>query len=426
MGFEFEAGGVLSGELRGKKLEYLAKKAKLLTGAGFVIEADEVGGVSDVEFVVDPVEETQAGETRLREVIGRMVKLTEAADKLINNEDKYIPMQALRDYGTPEANRYINPYRLWRAQVQATAGIRLESLNTVLGHLAQPNQSGALSGQQSENLEEQKESEITPLLEPIHQQPSGLAMSNLFSGDDELAAVHAAAQAQVAQIFHDANPAVAGLVGMLANYLVRGAKGVPEYGKTISGSLMARTDFAYIFAMLPAQSRAYFQANPERFVNLVIAVAHQADNTHTYNKGDAVFSGGLYNIKPEKQQSAPIMTGLKIGAWLRNLVPPLSDQPSWLKRLVGSPLGTDLLTAKSFPGSAEARAEVESLGGYGYKKDILNQQPITLMDRLFGQRKPPVPAPIFEFRALRTADPQNWVEYAVSMLKYVRLVNQRR
>ncbi|MBC3839435.1 hypothetical protein GXW82_02115 [Streptacidiphilus sp. 4-A2] len=67
-----------------------------------------------------------------------------------------------------------------------------------------------------------------------------------------------------------------GLVMHLAAYVLAG-QGLQAgaNAKSIAGGLMARTDFAHNFRLLPAGPQAYFREHPDRFAALVLSAAHQ-------------------------------------------------------------------------------------------------------------------------------------------------------
>src|SRR5205085_1432365 len=81
-------------------------------------------------------------------------------------------------------------------------------------------------------------------------------------------------------------PELRALVINLVIYLVRGAIGVPGYGKTIAGSFLARTDFATIFKQLPKPLYDYLTSYEDIFIHIVISAAADAVSTKKQYKGN--------------------------------------------------------------------------------------------------------------------------------------------
>lgn len=412
IGFEFEAGRLRSFGPGGTDLE---KKDLLLSGQGFTVEADELNGMSDVEIVTEPVEETTAGEQKLVSTMNNVVSFTRAADRIGDARgeavDERLPLEWFRAFGTPVANRFMQ-YGMWQSTVQATAGIKPQHLYKVLEHLG-------TRPEDPEPLDQDEDGkEGSGLLE---QEAERREEVDLFARDPQVRDAHQATGRALARNFRDieAPDSVKGLVGLLTIHLVRGQQGVPAYAKTISGPLLARTDFATLFSLLPAPWKLYFKQNPNDFVHLVINAAVGASGKR-FTADDPVFAGGLYNDEnfTSQKSGAPNVSGLTIGAWLRGLVgdvPLATGSLSWLKRYIGEPRGKDQLTSQHFPGSPAAKGELESLGSYGSKTDLIGGS------WLFGGG---TQAGIFEFRETgQSLTPNAWLSYAVAMLRYVRAVN---
>jgi len=452
IGFEFESGFVIStSDAKGD--HKLAKKDRLLTADGYTVEADELGSYSDVEFVTEPFEETEAGEQRAVATVKRIVEFTEQADQREETRDEpgRMPIDTMRDFGSPVANRYFRPGG-WTAQVQVTAGILAGKLDVVLDKLAadprsqtqpeerQPErleiheddgleifeQEGVRRRKakgESENLKEEKgpendredSMERHAVLEESTESSSS-DTSSLLNGDSDVGAVLPVVRDMLSRQRLPAE--IAGVVALLALYLVRGAGEIPAYGKTISGPLMARTDFGTIFALLPAAVQLHFKRKPEAFVKLVTGAATAAKPELDFSEDRPVYQRGLYNDSNHRSQKAkePDMTGLTIGAWLRGIVGSVSEVPSLLKPFIGEAKGVDRLTAKHFPGDPRAKKEIESLGEYGHKTDLHGGT------RLFGGGKQ---MPIFEFRGLSDLATGRWVDFAREFHRMIVAVNRK-
>jgi len=439
VGFEFEMGQAISWSSSAKRLE---KRDRMLTGVGFYLEADDQGELSDSEFVVEAVEETPDGEQRLRSAIKKMVKITEKIERLLKSKyerNKAVPTSELTEFGTVPTLTWIQLRRGgWGAQVQATAGIKLSSLDKAFKDLSDVPDLPAIDIW--EVKKEKERNDDSPLLK------AKVEGSQRWFGEEDTQAgkIRKAAKRIIAETFKGRHPSLTGLITILAVYLVRGAGGSSSYAKKISGPLMARTDFATIFSLLPQSQKDYFRAHPDSFVSLVTSVARTADTetvpverdrqekekeeeitvqavkrANEYSSTDPVLKGGIYTNDPHPSGGrAPDVSGLTVGDWLRGIVGPPTNP--WLPTmLVGQAKGVDKLTAKHFPGTKAAKEEIESMGSYGARTDA--SAPAMNGRYLFGKG---TPRPIFEYRGLKTLGPDEWEDFAVDFLRYIRKINQ--
>jgi hypothetical protein len=203
-------------------------------------------------------------------------------------------------------------------------------------------------------------------------------------------------------------PALTALVTQLTMYLVRGAQGLPGYGKLIAGGLMGRTDFAKVFNLLantdwPVYN--YFRNFPNVFVNVVMRAASNAYG-HQLNDAGPVFEGRLYN-DPGMYANDPNFQA--------NLLPQLK-RDDWLRGIVNN---IDKMTAISYPVSGSKkqkknqRAEIESLGGYGAGVD---QVPTNIVGNLED-------APIVELRGLKPIYSGMLTPMMLDLYRYIHIVN---
>ena len=138
-----------------------------------------------------------------------------------------------------------------------------------------------------------------------------------------------------------------GLVMHLAAYVLEGqALQAGANAKSIAGGLMARTDFAYNFGLLPAGVRTWFRENPDRFVDLVLAAAH-AQGTGGQPLFGASVERGLANDRTQTT------IGLTRQQWLHAL-----------------PLGHDLLKNAAYLTDEEQGMVADEQGAEAVHKSL--------------------------------------------------------
>ncbi len=394
VGFEFEIDSVWSYRKNAfGKLENLKKKDKIVEGEGFNLEADEMPGHSDMEFVTDAFPETSAGGKALAKAVTKIAGIIETLTTSPDREK--VPAKSLATYGRPKKNRFLVPQsKPLVGKPQVTAGLRLDALDRLFEEVKQqpvapseaPNAAVVFGGQMAPRT----------MIREANAKSSGVG---------PVATAREETRKALGQIPQEGigGPELSALVTQLVLYLVRGACGVPGYGKTIAGEFMGRTDFAKIFQLLPKTEKEYFQEDPDRFVNLVLGAARAASRTEGY-QGDmspegAVFEGKLYNDQSmygnnKKLYQKDLLPQLKRGQWLRGIVE-----------------GKDLLTFANYPGKKKHKEEIESLGGYGSKVDELS----------WGNDSSP--APIIEFRGLKELYAGLFVPFALDFFRYVHTIN---
>ncbi|WP_244188948.1 DUF4157 domain-containing protein [Streptomyces yokosukanensis] len=227
-------------------------------------DASPTGG-SNLEWITDPL-------TSLADVGTVMDNVTAMARSLDDRRaDEYIPSEEVTaGGGTPRPNLRIYPDgNALSFAPQATLGARLERLPKLIDYLG--------------NRKPMSVMERVPLLGSSRVKGRGQASADLSAGGlGELPAARAGADTAIRALLpqlgfraskSDTN-ALTGLVMHLAAYLIQGQNLQPgANAKSIAGALMARTDFARSFSLLPQNLKGHFQANPETFVALVLQAA---------------------------------------------------------------------------------------------------------------------------------------------------------
>jgi hypothetical protein len=197
-----------------------------------------------------------------------------------------------------------------------------------------------------------------------------------------------------------------GLVALIITYIEAARYPLPNYAKAIA-PVMARTDFAAMFAQLPDEEKTYFSNNNgAEWVRLLEAVPDFANAVNLANgtvvpavdMTQPLFEGGIYHSKPGFNHG--ILDTLTRDMWLR-----------------GMTQGTDYLTRKHIAATGAgkvAKPQIESLGSHGNKTEKVGLEPTP---------NARTNAPIFELRGMDRVDLQDLVTWGVNVLRYIRALN---
>jgi hypothetical protein len=267
VGFEFETGWLVTKE-ENQQQKSLKKKDPVGAGGygGFNVEADEaLNDASEVEFVLHPP---------LPVVRGGIAALSGVMDGIVSVGNQ---LKTARSQGGNQ------PFRLstatgrqaddaWqitpgdadlKAGPQVTAGLLLSELSK----LGENSQEAPLPGGFN-RTKMTAQSNTAAFAE--------LDRSKVVLPDDEMSAE------------------LVGLLSVILSYLRAGESRGLEYPKQIADTfLLARTDLAQMFKMLPKKERDFFQMNGSHWVNLVMQLAKAAEI-----EGDAKDRVILHGVRP--------------------------------------------------------------------------------------------------------------------------------
>ncbi|HYP38834.1 MAG TPA: hypothetical protein VEX13_00600 [Chloroflexia bacterium] len=361
VGFEFETGWLVKeaeGKLptaigRGKhssssggmgSYKNLKKKDLVASGAGFRVEADEaLNDQSELEFVVDPpIEATKGNEDGLYEVLTGVTLFGAHLLDAGNGRSAFTldKATAKREH---EKFLIIKADNELKAGPQVTAGISLEKISEI----------GAPQGGAS--LPDQFNSPTIGTVKSISTTIDEAKVAHLLPGKSM-------------------SPQLKGLLTLLTSYLWAGENKI-EYPKQLADVfLLARTDFAQLFRMLPEEEKDFYHKKPELFVQLGLTVSGHD------GAGDVkVISRG---IRP-RPEAEPVAVGPGRAKWLFFMTQ-----------------GFDLL-------SKACSEEFESMGEFGRKTEKVGTQ----------QKD----AGIFEFRGAQTKKIPllEWAPFAMQVFKYL-------
>lgn len=422
VGFEYETNVIVRKEDTNGKLVPLAKMEKLAKFGHLSVEADENSSVgSTIEFVIEHVKE--GDRKTLVKALDKMVsiaeKLTADAEPDLSpqdtaemqNSDEYKAMKAKRDkneisgkewfdfeqkfknekiYNDPQSPKlhkkvsgapkdvHYTPRKrnLLSANPQVTAGIAANKMHEVMqSDAANAKNSGkdwlfsGNSGKQAQGFADK--------------------VKNLKLGDK------------------DASPELKGLVAQLISYLNNG-KGTDlmNYAKLISGGLMARTDFAAQFKLLPTEEQDILKdKDGQPFADLVLGAAGMAGEG-----AELVFQRGVRasqdSSKPEYKQRVQVLDGLCRDDWLRHITK-----------------GYDALSAASAKkvGQTALAGELEGLGRLGSKTDKVGAEGKAKKKKGVEQTGSGV---VVEFRGMKADLPlDQWKSKALEAFDYIVSMN---
>jgi hypothetical protein len=356
VGFEFETGWLVTKE-ENEQQKSLKKKDPVGAGGygGFNVEADEaLNDASEVEFVLHPPIPVARG--GLAALNGVMTEITSIGNKLktargVSNGAPF----SLQDATGRQADA---PWQITpvdadlKAGPQVTAGLLLRELATL--------------GQDSQEA---------PL-------PGGFNRTKLTSASNT-AAFQDLDRSKVVLPADEMSPELVGLLSVILSYLRAGESRGLEYPKQIADVfVLARTDLAQMFKMLPKLERDFFQKNGSHWVNLVMQLAAAAEIEGSA-KDQVILHGVRANPQAERRAVGP-------------------SRELWLIYMYK---GVDLL-------SGALDDELESMGAMGDKTEKVGPDQED--------------APIFELRGAQTAKipVTEWKTFAAQTYQYLlRLQN---
>ncbi|BDD03301.1 hypothetical protein [Aureibacter tunicatorum] len=335
---------------------------------------------SYVEIITKPFEEDENGLVQLSNV---MDQIEEFLNAVLQTESKpMIGENAVALKNVPiktghlidqQANVLFRDKALPTCVPQATAGIRLDKLTDLYFHLGQHEPGDP------DFVKEKKKPGLMALMRD--------------KGDNSEKASHAFILRKIADIAFElarmletiinepVSSTFIGFVSLVLTYLICGNSGSEIYAKGFT-SLLARTDFATMFKMLPEVEQQVLKENDgELWLEMI-------ENTLPQDQRRLdmpFFTRGIF--RKEKPIFHQILKDLSKRKWL-----------------VGMTEGVDYLTERHFPNRFRAY-ELESLGAMGEQVDMVQG----------------LPAPIIEFRGCQgRINMQQTRDFAINTLKFVR------
>lgn len=369
--------GVLDTQYR---FHALSKKDKIVIGDGFTLEADEgnafqgvVGALSNTEFVTDAFEEAPSGRRRLVKALKTLAGIGEQLVAARGRRD-YLHARELHRQGV---NGVVVFPGFVDGAMQVTGGVDLARVSQLMRHMGR--------SEDESNAVTQKMGTGRTVL--------GKAIGGNIASRTGNAPVRAKTAIRNYRGTHAVgmkfgSKELEGLVALMANYIMMAESNFIGYAKTIA-PLMARTDFAAMFELVP--EKEYFEDEPDRLTEIVRDAAGDLDMTVD------MFPHGIY--------TNPLATGEKDA--LKGLT-----RQRWVEGVVE---GTDYLTARHFNDNPDledvegTKDDLESMGALGDK-----------VEQVGPDRRD---APIFEIRSLGQMSLGTFLQRALDIFDFLVNLN---
>lgn len=397
LGFEFECGlwgmkkldnpltdqqksgaqAVPAGEVRDNGF---TKADVIFAGRGFNLKPDQGEDGYHIEFVVEPpVEESRSGRSSLK---NSMDALKNLGDRLLSiptpvrTSDGGVYFAGSAFGGSNDVLFIKRGYM--EAEPQMTGGIRLDQLATVMEKMS----ATALPGETNAEHRDRRR-----------------GASYLGGKNPGETGIIAAAPGQARTGFTNfpgrrptspttPSPELISLMALMISYLRMGMRNL-AYAKTVA-PLMARTNFAKLFDMIPEKN--YYTSYPAEFRDMVLFAAGVAGTGAT-----PFFSGASTHV--DATDWGAIQAALSRGQWIE-----------------GVARNVDYLTEASFPDQTVA-GYLFGLGGLGNRTETVGQEH-------FFKADTETEGAIFEFRRM-TGHMHHyaWPDLAVELMDYIIGVN---
>lgn len=376
VGFEFETGWLVQQQGLLGPPHWLKRKQRVggTTFDGFKIEADEADGTTELEFIVyPPVEEGADGRQRLDQIMTGMTVTGGKLEGIARNATAPFALSAMTG-GSADGSYLITPTKDLRIEgrPQVTSGLDLAKIGQL--DTVPPGRSAAPP-------------ELQPSLKTL-----GISARNARTG----------AAAEGRQI----SPPLQGLVAVITNYLEGGAAQpgqesltardrfalALDYPKVIGNILLARTDFAALFGLLPPREVTYYSEHPQNFVRLVVA---SLDKRYRIRESDPIFAKGV-KVDEADEAKGIVVPDLTVGSWLYEI-----------------PRGADVLRTVK---------DADSLGEFGSKTEAIGSS----RTRYGTNERVRAEAGIFEFRGAQNERlPLNrWKPFALEFQQFISDVHR--
>lgn len=378
VGYEFETGWIVRREISLNNYVPMKKKEPIGFSKfdGFKMEADEAGGgEGEIEFIVHPpIEEGESGFKKLDGIMDGMEMLGSVL------EAKKEPFTFNEITMNPQDKMFqIHPHKDGlKAGPQVTSGLDLAKIRDLKAI--------------NDRLDPKSK-----LYELLYEQGDAQAPEELRGSISSLSNTAEEISLKTGEISQELN----GLLVVMSNYLEIGGdkkKGQEidtytfwllalSYPKIIADRLLARTNFAKLFKLIPEMEQKLYKENPKKFVALVEGILPDYVSVK-----DSIIARGVKNHEEDHSKGITIPK-LTIEEWLLKLLK-----------------GTDLI-----PTDIE---DAESLGEMGEKVEAVGEE-----GRLFSEKRD---VGIFEFRGAQTNKIpfKRWKPFALEFQQYISTVHR--
>ncbi|BDD11253.1 hypothetical protein FUAX_36850 [Fulvitalea axinellae] len=349
----------------------LAHKDVILSGEGFGMTGDASPGFTDIEYVTEPFEETDEGLERLRKTMAGITASATALHHLAQeNPSELVRASSLGQYGDVKLpNSLIDATTPPLMKPQLTAGVGLRHIPDLL----------RLTGL-SAREDEKTKSELSLFRKTLIDHKPGM---HPLLKEEAYVSHHTTAfcASSLENILSTPpSPELVALASLIRVYILSAIR-MPFYYPKSALAIMARTDFAQMFRLLPPQEQEALKAE-----NASLFVKAMENCLPFINLNSPIFENGVR----KEQKEAPNKT----------LERPLKKE--WIRNI---PLGVDLLTQKYFP-MPEKASELDTIGSWHERTELLTDG---------------TSAPIFELRRMANAETiEEWGAIAEMAFEAIR------
>ncbi|BDD05610.1 hypothetical protein [Aureibacter tunicatorum] len=329
----------------------------LMKSKGYELTADRPSSESVPEFVTDAFQETDDGEQKLQRTFQSIVELV---DHMHQDAQKHPnSLNDLRHY--EYAGDLRKPFTMIDAEnvpdlhPQATVGVHLTKMSNLM----------EISGNHSPS--QKAHSRFTRIAD-VHDPPAYQEKDSMTSAFPKaLKALESFKKKHISEPNWEPSEELKNLFAYMIHYLECPMVNFQSYPKSYF-PIMARTDFAMTFKLMPPEEVFMFSENDgELFVKLFEHVNFSPPCGTKMEMHQQVFQKGIRQGQPTA--SCHEINGLNRAAWVRNIA-----------------LGRDMMTQDDYPGKRNQGRQFETMGAW-YK-----------YDRLGDWR---IPAPVLELRRIQ-------------------------
>ncbi len=385
--------------------DVLPKGTVLKKGTDYELQVDEGANDRHLEFVTTGhgFPETSSGRSKLQTAMKDMVKTADlirakgqrAAPKINNNGLRMgaVTTGDISGKSTTPATIIMSLGGSMSAAPQATAGIRLDQIATMMETSLGTGPTGETGGQKTQRSPGRG---YLASGSPTDAAIMGPAPGHARTAIQNFIATHTGTAAATPGGF--GSNSLVSLLALLHVYLTIAAKPLQNYPKVIA-PLLARTSFVGMYNQLPDTEKAYFAQDRTRFVQLALEAANMPST-----EAQSVFTQGFTTV-----------TGVNAGADTTKFNQRLQTlaRGYWLEQIVA---GNDALTKTGFT-NIQLSEYLESMGSLGTRTESVGK-------KRKGGLNTKTQAPILEMRRMtKGLDQSDWVGFALDVFDYVKGVN---
>lgn len=399
LGFEFEVQNLRSFQTKGAftkvataiaqpaKRKDVPKGAALLKGPNFEMQADELaGGGSDIEFVTSPFDEYDV--VQANQTMAAIVAICQHLHNNMTGGQFFTRTDSMGALGSVKKGDSFIEFRNYiTGKPQTTIGLRLDQVFALMEDIGL-----AQGGEAAVDTARRRPGREKLMSQPIAgaMNAPGPAITRVGAATTEVVTALAAYRALPGKGHLAAwvpSDEIKGFLALIFTYMRAASTPLPQYAKAIA-PIMARTDFAQMFRMLPLPEQQELQGNAGANI---VDILHEFPSLNALNMTQPLFAA-VYTGDPTKNQQ--MLAALTRENWL-----------------IGITQGTDQLTKQNFPSASKSvRAEMESMGALGTKTE--------------GVGLANTAAPIFELRGMAGSVPYaHWPALVQLVMQYVRRKN---